>query len=464
MKTLTRIDEARTAWREAVERMEQSHTALANAPEDAKPDELEAMEQTFVADEREAARCRDNLDRLERIARAQADVVAHDEERESKQTVEAEQRAERTTRTREPIQVGKEPLVYAKGNRRSFFGDLYAARQGGHQAQERLKRHAIEMAVERRDLSSTDGAGGDFIAPKWMMDDWLTLARAARPTANAVRNLELPAGTDSINMPRLVTGGAVSAQADLGAVQETDPTTGSLAVAVKTIAGQVDVSRQLLDRSTPGIDEILFADLTADYNTKIDMQVLNGSGAGANAKGMLQDTARVQVTYTDATPTVGELYGKLADAVQQIGTNRFLPATGIIMHPRRWGWLLAALDTTNRPLVLPAAQNPSDTPASFGGLGPEGAVGQMFGLPIILDASLPTTLGAGTNEDVIIVSRLEDNYLFEDGAPRTRVYEDVLSANLAVRLQIFGYYAFTSERFSKSNATIGGTGLVAPTF
>jgi hypothetical protein len=51
------------------------------------------------------------------------------------------------------------------------------------------------------------------------------------------------------------------------------------------------VSQQLLDRSQPGIDQILFADLRADYNLRLDLQTLVGSGSGANAKGVLSDSS-----------------------------------------------------------------------------------------------------------------------------------------------------------------------------
>jgi hypothetical protein len=39
---------------------------------------------------------------------------------------------------------------------------------------------------EYRGLSSTDGAGGEFIPPAWMMDEWVPLACASRAFANAV--------------------------------------------------------------------------------------------------------------------------------------------------------------------------------------------------------------------------------------------------------------------------------------
>jgi hypothetical protein len=63
----------------------------------------------------------------------------------------------------------------------------------------------------------------------------------------------------------------------------------------------------------------------------------------------------------------------------------------------------------------------------------------------------------------VIVMRAADSYLWES-AIRTRVLPDVGSGTLTVRLQVYGYLAFTAERQPKSICVIGGTGLAAPTF
>ncbi|HEX6579987.1 MAG TPA: hypothetical protein VF195_03865 [Actinomycetota bacterium] len=68
----------------------------------------------------------------------------------------------------------------------------------------------------------------------------------------------------------------------------------------------------------------------------------------------------------------------------------------------------------------------------------------MQGLPVFLDANTPITLGAGTDQDLIIVARFSDDLLFEDPVPTVAVDEGVLSANLQVRILYLGYVAFTS--------------------
>lgn len=56
---------------------------------------------------------------------------------------------------------------------------------------------------------------------------------------------------------------------------------------------------------------------------------------------------------------------KLADAVQQVGTYVFRSPTAIVMHPRRWAWICAGLDTTPpAPLRAPMSCNAARGSAS----------------------------------------------------------------------------------------------------
>ncbi|MGH2692328.1 MAG: phage major capsid protein [Actinomycetota bacterium] len=375
------------------------------------------------------------------------------------------------------VQVTSDPLVYERGNPKvSFMRDLALAQVGqNREAFERLHRHmeqlpaaiakrAAEGKLELRDISPTDTAGGEFVPPLWLLEEYAALARAARVTADLIGSRPLPPGTDSINIPRITTGATTATQAPNAAVSETDLVTASVEAPVRTIAGQEDAALQLIEQSPMSMDEVLFADLLADYAEQLDVNVINGNGTAPNHRGILNVTGINAVTYTDATPTVGELYPKIADAVNRVHANRFMAATAIVMHPRRWNWIMAALDTTNRPLAVP---NPA-----YGGFNPiavqtqvvaEGIAGTLLGLPVYLDANVPTNLGAGTDEDRIIVFRVADSLLFE-GALRTRALQETLAGTLAVRFQVYAYSAFTAGRYPVSVSAISGTGLVAPTF
>jgi HK97 family phage major capsid protein len=369
------------------------------------------------------------------------------------------------------VRISREPLTYELHNQegriseRSFFRDMLAARNGDIGAMERLSRHNREMVVEKRALNETAGTGGDFVAPIYLMNDWIKLARAGRITADACTHMELPPSTNSLNVPKLATGTATAYQADLGNVQSTDPTTSIVTVTVNTVAGNNDLSRQLFDRMLPGFDQVLLGDLAADYNTRLNIGVLSGNGSSPNPRGILEQSEVNTVTFTSASPTVTELYGWLANALQLINTKRYLPATAFILHPRRWAWLLAQVDTTGRPLVVPHASGAYNAVGNLQEVVAEGIVGQLLGVPVLLDPSIPTTKGAGTNQDVIIAARVEDLYLWEEPAPvYFKVFEEVLSKELAIRLQVFGYSAFTAARYPQSISVVSGTGLVTPVF
>lgn len=372
------------------------------------------------------------------------------------------------------VTVGAEPVTYQRGGNHGYFRDLVARQLNTDpDASGRLARHAREVEVdaerrvrdghaEYRDITRTDGAGGEFVPPLWLVDQYAAMVRAARQTADLVTSIPLPAGTDSVNFPRITTGASTAIQtADNAAVSETDLVTATVTAPVRTIAGQEDIAIQLIDQSPINFDEVVFADLAADYAAKLDVQVINGSGASGQCLGILGTSGIGAVTYTDASPTVPELYLPLAQSTNSVQVNRFLPATAFVMHPRRWNWMLSALDASSRPLVVPNQNGPFMAEGVLESVTLSGQVGSVLGLPVYVDPNVPINLGGGTNEDRVICGRFSDAILMES-TPRTRVLPDVLSANLTVRLQLFNYVAFTAGRFPASFAAISGTGLVTP--
>jgi hypothetical protein len=91
----------------------------------------------------------------------------------------------------------------------------------------------------------------------------------------------------------------------------------------------------------------------------------------------------------------------------------------------------------------------------------EGLVGEVFGIPIYVDANIPSTAGAGANQDTIYASKFDDLYLYE-GAIRSRVLLEPLSGTLQVRVQLYNYVAALVDRFPVGTSAINGTGLISP--
>jgi HK97 family phage major capsid protein len=249
----------------------------------------------------------------------------------------------------------------------------------------------------------------------------------------------------------------------------------NLTIPVVTVAGQQDISRQSLERGTPGIDEIIFMDIAGAYGVAVDQQVISGTGTSGQALGILATSGVNQATAFGAAATAATFYSKTAGQVNAVETTRFLAPDIIWMHPRRWNWMLTQYDTQGRPLVVPLQNSQSvnalgsftdhvDTPAAS-------VSGIFLGLPVVTDASIPTAVGTGP-EDQVIVARREDLMLWEngDGMPQRLTFEQTLGNQLTVKLVAYNYIAFTAGRYPTAVGIVGGNagtagfGLAAPLF
>jgi HK97 family phage major capsid protein len=375
--------------------------------------------------------------------------------------------------------------VYKRGANASYFQDLYLSiKQPSPAVHERLARHGqmVDNAFKSGDLDKraaswataspvdgmeyrvnpnrTDGQGGAFVPPLWLVSEYVDYARPARAVADLMHSMPLPPGTDSINLPRLATPTATGIQtADAAAVTSQDLTDDFITAPVRTIAGQQDASLQLVEQSPAGMDEIIFRDLQADYNQKLDIQVLTGTGASGQLNGILNVSGVNAITFTNASPTLPLLWPSLLQAASRIANGVFMPPNAIAMTASRWYWAGGQLDSTNRPLIT--GDGPFNAYGSVNPRAAQNAVGNLGGLPAIADANIPANLGAGTNEDRMILAKWDEMYLWES-TPRIRVLQEVLSGTLQVRFQLYNYVASLPNRRPKAISIVSGTGLIAP--
>jgi HK97 family phage major capsid protein len=145
--------------------------------------------------------------------------------------------------------VKSEPMTYSEHGQRSFVRDLINAQvRNDPNAWSSLNRHMDEVRVETRDVGRVDGGIGEFVPPLWLVDQYAKTLRPGRTTADLLSKMALPAGTDSISIPRITTGSDVAAQtADNAATTTTDMVTTSVTAPVRTISGYENVSLQLVE-------------------------------------------------------------------------------------------------------------------------------------------------------------------------------------------------------------------------
>lgn len=428
--------------------IEKRDAALASAEAIVEAAQAEARELTKEEDAAIAA----SLDEV----RSLDEQIATHTELEKRSAEAAELRKEKKfEQVASPAVVKAEARTYSPNSDHSFIADAYAAQiNGDFSARERIARHMNEERVERRDVTSANFAG--LIVPQFLTDLAAPFARAGRPVADVARKHQLPASGLTLSISKVTTGSSVAAQTEGAAVSETNMDDTKLDISVNTYAGQQNVSRQALERGT-GVDALVMADLVSAYHTALDAALVTAT----------TNTITQVITYTDASPSVAELYPKLLDGVQRIQTNFFGGPNFIIMHPRRLAFILAAVDSTNRPLALPVGNGAFNAVAVGQGSVVYGNSGYTIaGLPVVTDANVTTTNGAGSNEDVIIIGNTQELHLWEQGSgePMMLRFEQPKGAELDVQMIVYGYAAFTANRYPNAFALIGGTGLVTPTF
>jgi HK97 family phage major capsid protein len=368
--------------------------------------------------------------------------------------------------------IGMEERTYRPDDTRTgrpgFYRDLALGQVFQDPAAgQRLARHAREVevdgaaGVQMRAIGT--GAVAGLTPPQYLVDQFAELARAGRPVASAVTSLPLPEDGMSVNLSRITTGTSTASQAsENAAVSQTDADDTLLTVPVNTIAGQQTISRQAVERGTL-TEQVLTADLSNSHNTEMDRQVINGSGASGQHLGILGTSGVIGITYTDATPTAGELWPKLVDAVRQVPAQRYAGANTLVMNPLGWGWLLSTLDTAGRPLfAVGGSEGAFNTMGGSDTAGYEMS-GRMLGCNVIVSGNVPTNLGGGTNETRFIAMRADDQFLWEDAnAPIYIRAEQPSAASLGVLFVVYSYSAFTAGRQPKSVAVVSGTGCILP--
>lgn len=375
--------------------------------------------------------------------------------------------ARKPANDRAPAKIGREQRQYHPGvdrDGKAFLMDVARQfRYNDPQASERLGRHMDEERVERAEYlerATGTGAFAGLTIPQYLTDMYAPAAMALRPFADEGCTVHpLPTAGMTVNISRITTSSSVALQAsENAAVSETDMDDTLLTINVQTAAGQQTVSRQAIERGT-GIEDVTLQDLFNRYATTLDSTLVNQSVTGLSA-------VATATAYTDATPTVPELYPKILGA--NAGVEAALLGLGFpshaTMHSRRWNWLQSQMSAT-----WPLMAQPSIPVQAIGtnngveyGMGVRGYLPS--GLLVVVDNNISTALGAGT-EDEIYVTPKSECHLWEDpSAPLYIRAEQTKAASLGVLMVVYGYFAYTFGRYANGMGKINGTGLIAPTF
>jgi HK97 family phage major capsid protein len=226
------------------------------------------------------------------------------------------------------------------------------------------------------------------------------------------------------------------------------------------------VSLQLVAQSGIPFDEIILGDLAADYARSLDTNVITGSGASGQLRGLENGASVGTTTFTTTSPALvtatsaNSFYNAVIRAANALNTTRYLPATHVVMHPQRWAWCLEALDGNLRPVVLTNGAGFNNVAIS-GEPTAEGAAGVLANLPVYTDNNVPTNKGAGTNQDEVFVIRAPDVFLFE-GELALESFDNTFANQNSFLYRALAYAGMLPDRYSQSVNIISGSGLITP--
>lgn len=359
-------------------------------------------------------------------------------EQRSAKVAELGARVETETRsTGNTSAVDRDPGHYrseADGGRYSFFSDMVRAKEYGDE-------DAVRRLAEHTRALSSSSAGTGIIPPKWLTD-FAGSARQERRVANRVKHISLGNDPRPLVMPKQTGVTAVGVQS-----AENDTTnfpdaynTGVDTLTPTTVVGGAKVSRQLLDASTPAVDELIYTDLLADYDTKVETRVVASMVTAAGTAVVAYATESAYTTAITQASGAVPFFKDLRKTATSVRNLRKLNPDIVIASVSRYGSWLDITDSTGRPIIVV----PEYGPQNAQGVGSVTVDGRVLGLEVIATDGIAYQ----TYAESIVVARSQDTILAESTLQRFQ-YEQPDGPE-TVRLGVWGYVGALTRYAGKS--------------
>ncbi|PRY06094.1 phage major capsid protein [Kineococcus rhizosphaerae] len=203
----------------------------------------------------------------------------------------------------------------------------------------------------------------------------------------------IPTRRDEVRVPRL-TGDAPASFVEEGAdLPEGAPTVDELALRPAKIGLWKPISRELAEDSDPTALSLIGESFARSLRTALDTAFIASDGTGLGGK--VPAGVLTADNSTDGGTLTGASLDPLQDALTQVEAAGGTPSV-IALHPDTWGVLAKLKDETgsSRPLL----GSPTD-----------GKVDRtLFGVPVFVDATVPTDLVGVWDRNAIAVVLRQD--------------------------------------------------------
>lgn len=221
---------------------------------------------------------------------------------------------------------------------------------------------------EKTDMSHVDGIGGGFLLPTEFSGPLLKIAEDMSPLQNMVT--KTPVSTNRGQMPSLnqfdaptagvgntafAGGVTAAATAENTTLTETRPTFKLIEWNIHKQGGVTQAPNELINDSPESIETILSALFVIAINSKVEYQILRGTGANENL-GILNSDALVSVTTTsDNTFALKDAANMLSRFLPQLSNGAFFMHPGVIPDLTAFeagtGGSVWLMDQKNDPMI-----------------------------------------------------------------------------------------------------------------
>ncbi len=196
------------------------------------------------------------------------------------------------------------------------------------------KRTALQAAAG--DVITTDTPG---LLPVPVLGPLVQDLNFLRPVVEAVGARAYPDNGQQKTFirPTITTHTSVASQSELGAASATTMVIASNSVSKTTLAGQVTLSVQDIDFTSPAAMQLILNDLMGEYMIASDNLAADNLLTAASSSGVWDGT-------------VADLLKSVYDSAVDISNGRNWTPTHMFVSPDVWGQLGQLADTTGRPV------------------------------------------------------------------------------------------------------------------
>jgi hypothetical protein len=232
------------------------------------------------------------------------------------------------------------------------------------------KRTALQAAAG--DVLTTDTPG---LLPVPVLGPLVQDLNFLRPVVDAVGARAYPDNGQSKTFirPTITTHTSVASQSELGSASATTMVIASNSISKTTLAGQVTLSVQDIDFTSPAAMQLILNDLMGEYMIASDNLAADNLLTAATSSGVWDGT-------------VADLLKSVYDSAVDISTNRNWTPTHMFVSPDVWGQLGQLADTTGRP-VFPFIGAGLTGQNALGGGQASSWNGNPLGLQLVVDSN-----------------------------------------------------------------------------